>query len=52
MPTPGVRVKSDTSKWFLTAQPMGVLELIAALRRAPHPRALLSRVAREWLLQA
>jgi hypothetical protein len=44
------RVKPDTSKWFLTDQPMSMLELVAELRREPHPEALLSRTAREWLL--
>ena len=44
-----LRAKPDTSKWFLTNQPMSVVELAAELRREPHPEALLSRTAREWL---
>lgn len=44
-----LRAKPDTSKWFLTNQPMSVLELVAELRRDSHPEALLSRTAREWL---
>jgi hypothetical protein len=44
-----LRDKPDTSKWFLTDRPMSVLELVAELRREPHPEALLSRTAREWL---
>ena len=44
-----VRGKPDTSKWFLTDQPMSMVELVAELRREPNPEALLSRTAREWL---
>jgi hypothetical protein len=50
MPNSRVRARRDTSKWFMTAQPMSVSELVAALRRAPHTKRLLSRTAREWLL--
>jgi hypothetical protein len=49
MATSRLRAKPDTSKWFLTDQPMSVLELVAELRRERDPEALLSRTARQWL---
>jgi hypothetical protein len=47
MPKSRLRVKPDTSRWFLTEQTMSVPELVAGLRRE---QTLLSPTAREWRL--
>lgn len=40
LPNSRARARPDTSKWFHTTQPMSVSEIVAALRRAPHTRAV------------